>query len=259
MHVYDNTHWVAAKKILRYLQGTVDLGIKYQKENYLSLVGLSESDYASDKIDRKSTSGFVFYLNDSPITWSSQKQPIVSCSSTEAEYIALATASREAVWLRNHLAELKIKLENPTIIHVDNRSTIRLARNSEFHKRTKHIDVRYHFTRELVQNQVLKLSYLSTTEQKADILTKPLLKAKFEDMVKKLGLVSSPKLKIPKKKQEMDEKIKTTSDNDLKAESSVTQIKRPYKVQRKESRIVSFGTNADDVSNYWIDGFITSH
>ncbi|XP_035713879.1 uncharacterized protein LOC118438167 [Folsomia candida] len=128
------------------------------------------------KMDRKSTTGFVFMLNDSVISWSSQKQPIVSMSSMESEYISLASGAREAVWLRRFLEELGFPQESPTIIHVDNQSAIKLVKNPEMHSRSKHIDVRYHYTRELVSTGQLAIEYVHTSEQIADGLTKPLLK-----------------------------------------------------------------------------------
>ena len=186
---YGKEHWEAGKNILRYLKGTMDMGIVYRKDDNLDLVGYSDSDFAGDKCDRKSTSGFAFFLGNGLVTWSSQKQPIVSCSSTEAEYIALANAAREAVWLNSHLDELKIQTSQVTI-KVDNQSAIKLASNAEFHKRSKHIDVKYHYTRQLVSQKKISIGYVPTTEQKADIFTKPLLKGKHQDMIEKLGMES---------------------------------------------------------------------
>jgi len=157
MNSYGQVHWDAAKKILRYLKGTKELGLFYKRGCSMELTGFCDSDYAGDKFDRKSTGGFVFLIGDGILTWCSQKQRVVACSSTEAEYIALADAAREAQWLRCFLEELQFTQQNPTTIHVDNQSTIKLAMNPEFHKRTKHIAVRYHYTRQLITEKIIKV------------------------------------------------------------------------------------------------------
>ena len=177
----------AGKLVLRYLQGTRDLGMHYRRGD-MNLIGFSDSDYAGDKLDRKSTSGFLFFLGPNLITWSSQKQQIVSCSSTEAEYVALHSAARESVWLAKHLGELGLELKKPPLINVDNQSAIKLSQNPEFHKRTKHIDTKYHYTRELIAAKQLELNFIPTQDQAADGLTKPLQKSKHKDMVTQLKL-----------------------------------------------------------------------
>jgi hypothetical protein len=184
---YDESHWNCAKGILRYLKGTITSGIQYTPSKEFILSAYSDSDYAGDRIDRKSTTGFVFMVNNSPVSWCSKKQPVVAVSSTEAEYVALAAAAKEIVWARKFLAEIGFP-QTATDIYVDNTSAIRLAHNPEFHQRSKHIDVRFHFTRSLIANDEIQVSYVPTTEQAADILTKPLLKTKHTDMFGKIGL-----------------------------------------------------------------------
>jgi len=144
---HDLEHWKAAKEVLRYLKGTMTTGIRYEKQDSIELYSYTDFDYAGDRQDRKSTTGFAFFINNQIISWCSQKQDIVSLSSTEAEYIALAAGAKECMWLRKFLGELGVEQETPTKIFVDNTSAIRLAENPEFHKRSKHIDVRFHFTR----------------------------------------------------------------------------------------------------------------
>jgi hypothetical protein len=190
-HCYSTEHWKAAKDILRYLHETPTLGLHYEANENFDILAYTDSDYAGDKLDRKSTSGCVTFANDSLISWTSQKQDIVSLSSTEAEYIALASGAREVMWLRNFAEELGEKQSNPTPILCDNTSSIRLVENPEFHKRTKHIDVRYHYIRELAENGEVIVKYVSTQEQKADILTKPLAKTKHKEMRDKLNLSSN--------------------------------------------------------------------
>ena len=193
---YSEQHWTEAKKILRYLKGTADLGIKYKRSNNLEMRGFSDSDYAGDKIERKSVTGYVFLLNGAPISWCSQKQQIVALSSTEAEYVALTATAKEAVWLQKLTSELGHEVQRPLPLFVDNQSAIKLAHNPEFHNRSKHIDVKYHFTRNLIQQGDISVDYVPTDKQAADCLTKPLLKTKFEEMKQLIGINANVEPKI---------------------------------------------------------------
>jgi hypothetical protein len=148
------------------------------------LIGYADADWASDVNDCKSTSGYTFKLAGAAVSWSSKKQTSVALSSTEAEYISGAHATKEAVWLRQLLSELGIDTSSPTVLHVDNQSAIAIAKNPEFHDRTKHIDVRYHFLRQVVKDRTVELCYTPTGDQVADALTKglpPALFNKFRD------------------------------------------------------------------------------
>lgn len=134
------------KRIFAYLVTTANVGIEYSaSEGRLELVGFSDADYAGDVETRRSTTGYVFMLANGAVTWSSQRQKLVSMSTTESEYIAASCAAREAVWLRSLLGGVGHQCMEPTELHVDNQSTIRLVKNPQYHKRTKHIDVRYHY------------------------------------------------------------------------------------------------------------------
>lgn len=164
--------WYNAKRILRYLKGTRDFTLVYQSSNN-QLIGYADSDWASDKSDRKSTSGFIFMLGTSVISWSSKKQPIVALSSTEAEYISAAFATQEAMHLRQLLHDLDCHQNGPTTLYQDNQSAIVLANDAITTKRSKHIDIRYHYLRDCTQNGTIKCVYLSTNEMLADCLTKP--------------------------------------------------------------------------------------
>lgn len=182
-------HVNAVKYILRYLKSTANLGIQFTHQNDRDLItGYSDADWATDNLDRKSVSGYVFMCNGGPISWRSQRQPIVSLSSTESEYIALSCAAQEAIWLGSFLEEFSIETR-PIPIMVDNSSSIKLAENPMFHKRSKHIDLRFHFTRELVKKKVISVEKISTKEQLADPLTKPLQRQDLERHRKNLGLV----------------------------------------------------------------------
>ena len=138
--------------------------------------------------DRKSTSGYVFLLAGGAISWSSKKQSSVVLSSTEAEYIAGAHAAKKLVWLRRLLNELSLRTDAATILLMDNQSAMAIARNLEFHDRTKHIDMRYHFLCLKVENEELNPTYIPTEEQIADVLTKALCREKHEKFSEGMGI-----------------------------------------------------------------------
>ncbi|RVW80052.1 Retrovirus-related Pol polyprotein from transposon TNT 1-94 [Vitis vinifera] len=179
-------HLQAAKRVLRYLQGTTEFGIFYRKGGDDELVTYTNSDHAGDLDERKSTSGYVFLLSSGAISWSSKKQPIVSLSSTEAEFIAAASCACQAVWLKRVLGKLGQNQGKPTIIHCDSSSAIKLSKNPVMHGRSKHIDVRFHFLRELTKAGTVELVHCGTQEQLADVMTKPL---KFDAFLKLRGLL----------------------------------------------------------------------
>lgn len=186
---YTEYHWQCAKRILRYLKGTKHYKISFSKgTDVFDLEGFVDSDWANDH-DRKSYTGYVFKLSGGPISWQSSKQKSTALSSTEAEYIGLSEASKEAVYLKNILSEL-IDFKSSVMIYNDNQSAQKLASNPIFHKRSKHIDVRYHFVRECVSNNLITIRYQQTNEMVADILTKSLANFKHFYFVEKLGLVT---------------------------------------------------------------------
>lgn len=190
------THWKAIKRILRYVQGTKSVGLFYERSAEPSLVGYSDSDWCGDVDDRKSTTGYVFTLGSSAFTWMSKKQPIVTLSTCEAEYVAACYGVRHAVWLRRMMTELELGQDEPTVINVDNKSAIELAKNPVHHERSKHIDVRFHFIREQVKKGEVELSYIPTKEQKADIFTKALPSNLFEHGKFELGLRDKRQLNL---------------------------------------------------------------
>jgi hypothetical protein len=183
-------HLLDAKRIFRYLKGTSDFGILYKKGARENLYGFSDSDYAGDQDDRKSTSGYVFMMGSGAISWSSKKQAIVTLSTTEAEFIAAAACACQAIWLKRLLCELGYHQEGPTSIHCDNVSTIKLSKNPVLHGRSKHIDVRYHFLRDLCKDGIIDLIYCRSEDQIADIMTKPLKIAAFVKLRDMLGVCS---------------------------------------------------------------------
>jgi hypothetical protein len=174
-------HLAAVKHILRYIVGTMGVGVFYPRRRgeRAELHGYSNSDLAGDLDSRKSTSGVLFFLGKGPVSWQSIKQRVVALSSCEAEYIAVATAACQGVWLACLLSELKDADVEVPVLRVDNKSTISLIRNPVHHDRSKHIDIRYHLIREYEQTGQIAVNFIRTEEQLGDILTKPLCKIKF--------------------------------------------------------------------------------
>lgn len=182
-------HQSAVKRILRYVQGTLDFGLTYVQDSANKvLIGYSDSDLAGNVDDRKSTTGMVFYLNKSLISWTSQKQRCVALSSCEAEFMAATMAACQAIWLKKLLSQITKVDIDPVTLYIDNKSALELAKNPVFHGRSKHIDVRYHFIRECVENGDILVKYVRTEEQCADSLTKALTSVKFEAMRNLLGV-----------------------------------------------------------------------
>ena len=173
---------------MRYLKGTANYGIKYQKSDSGNLIGYSDADWAGDCDDRHSTTGNLFLMAGGPVSWLSKKQAIVALSTSEAEYVAVSTATQEAVWLRRLLLDLKSPLDCPTVIMEDNQGAIAIARNPIVQTRTKHIDIKYHYVREAVQDGVISLQYCPTNDMIADLLTKGLSKEKFERFRRAMGM-----------------------------------------------------------------------
>lgn len=177
-------HFNAVDKIWKYLLPTTDLGLIYNcAGKNLSLKGYCDSDWANDLEQRRSTSGYIFSLSsdlgpNNPISWSSQLQKTIALSSCEAEYMALKEATKEAIYLSNIFNYINDELglgylnTSPTRILVDSQSAKKLAENPEFHKRTKHIDLIYHFTRQAIINKQIELINIPTKAMLADFLTK---------------------------------------------------------------------------------------
>jgi hypothetical protein len=191
LHCPTTTHMSAAKRVLRYLKGTPDFGLLFTK-GPICLHAFCDSDWAGDPADRRSTGGYGIFLGSSLISWHAKKQPVVSRSSTEAEYRSLAVTTGELYWLRMLFRELQVPLQAPTHIWCDNMGAIALASNPIYHARTKHVEVDYHFIREKVLHKDIAISYLSTHDQLADIFTKGLTSARFLLLRDKLMIVAPP-------------------------------------------------------------------
>jgi len=175
-----NQHWTAAIRTLQYLKTTKDLKLFYPRNNTAELKGYSDSDWMGDTKDSKSTSGYIFTFNGTPICWNSMKQRRISLSTCEAEYKALGEAVKESRYLRKLSKEMNIPIESPTLIQLDNVSTICISENPALHKRTKHILADFNFIREAVREvKDIRLKYIPTNINPADIFTKPLIGEKF--------------------------------------------------------------------------------
>lgn len=194
---YDNTHWDAAKQVLRYLHATELFSIRYSRNlaNYsgpklAAPIGYCDSDWAGTISDRKSTSGYVFLFAGGPISWISKRQSIVALSSTEAEYISLSECTKQAIYLCKLRHDLKLDTDELVKIYIDNQSAIAIATspNYTFHARTKHIDVRLHHLRDEIKNGKIKLFYCPSTEMIADMLTKCLPAPRFEALRKLINV-----------------------------------------------------------------------
>ncbi|KAK6160670.1 hypothetical protein DH2020_004051 [Rehmannia glutinosa] len=182
-------HWAAVLRILRYLRGTIFQSLLFSSTSSLELRAFSDADWASDPVDRKSTTGFCVFLGDSLISWKSKKQTVVSRSSTEAEYRAMASTTTEIVWLRWLLADMGVFLRHPTPMYCDNRSAIQIAHNSVFHERTKHIEIDCHLTRHHLQHGTITLPFVTSSSQIADFFTKAHPLSRFHFLVGKLSML----------------------------------------------------------------------
>jgi len=184
-HIY----WVVAKNLLKYLYGTINYGLRYTTRN-LRLHGYSDADWVGSVVDRKSTSGCCFSLGSASISWMSRKQKSVALSTDKPEYIAASKACCEAIWLRKLFSELFEHVFDTTVIYCDNQNGICLY--PVFHDHSNHIDIKYHFIRDMVQRRAIRLQHIRTGEQVANILTKPLGKVKFLTFQERLGVMEGP-------------------------------------------------------------------
>jgi hypothetical protein len=173
-----DTYWSAVKRILRYLKSTISHTFSISKNSTKYLTAYSDSNWASCPDDRRSTSGYCV-LGKNILSWSSKKQPTVSRSSTESEYRAIANTAVELTWIQTLLRELGVISPEPPILYCDNIGATYLASNPIYHAWTKHIEIDYHFVRDMVAKKLLKVCFISGKDQLADILTKLLVAARF--------------------------------------------------------------------------------
>ncbi|KAE8188965.1 hypothetical protein CF336_g5867 [Tilletia laevis] len=181
-------HTDAAKRVLRYLAGTRDLCLRFRHTDVAQLVGYADSDHGADPTTRRSVSGYVFFLYGNPVTWRSKLQDTVSVSSTEAEYVALSEATREAIWAIQLLQELKLHANGPVDLHTDNTGAEALARNPQSHQRTKHIRIHHHLVRDCNADGTIKVKRVHTDDNPADLMTKTVTFARLNSGRQQLGL-----------------------------------------------------------------------
>jgi hypothetical protein len=193
-------HMQAAERVLRYLAGTKDVGLVFGSRNgdivgdsrgrkaqvQVDVCAFADADWANDRGDRRSISGWVAKLNGDPVSWSSKKQRVVALSTCEAELYAESAAIQEVLWLRGLMEELGLHTRTGSTVYGDNQSAIAVSQNGVKGERTKHVDVKYHFVTETVESGVVKLVWVPTAQQQADIFTKALAAPVFEQLRKQL-------------------------------------------------------------------------
>jgi hypothetical protein len=180
-------HWKIVKRIFKYLKGTLDIGLKYKGDDHCRITAYSDADFAGETSTRRSTTGVVCKFMGAAVTWLSQRQKCVAVSTTEAEFVAASEATKELIWLQRLLCELT-NLKDIPVLYVDNLSAVKLVKNPVFHKRSKHIDVRYYFVREKYEEGLINVEHIAGELQEADILTKPLVKFRHNKLCELIGL-----------------------------------------------------------------------
>ncbi|GJW93705.1 hypothetical protein Tco_0173377 [Tanacetum coccineum] len=182
-------HLHAVKRIFRYLRGTVNRGLWYPKDSLIALTAFADADHAGCQDTRRSTSGSMQFLGDRLVSWSSKRQKSAAISSTEAEYIAMSGCCAQILWMRSQLTDYGLGF-NKIPMYCDNKSAIALSCNNVQHSRSKHIDIRFHFIKEHVENGVIELYFVNTKYQVADTFTKALARERIEFLINKLGMRS---------------------------------------------------------------------
>jgi hypothetical protein len=184
-------HWEAVKHIFKYVHKTKHLQLTFKKQGVINLQGFSDSDWESCQDTRRSTSGYIFKLGGAAISWCSRRQKTVSLSSCEAEYVAACEATREAVWETAFLEELGYQGVSPTIIYMDSQSAMQLISNPVFHDKTKHIQGKMHFVREMAEEGLVAFVKVHTSENTAELLTKSVNAEKTIFCRRQMGLLTS--------------------------------------------------------------------
>jgi hypothetical protein len=194
MQAPTDAHFTMVRRILRYVKGTVHLGIHIQTSSTLDLYAFSDADWAGCPLTRRSMTGYCTFLGSNIISWSAKKQPTVSRSSSEAEYRAMAQTTAELTWLTFLLRDLHVPLSSAPTLFCDNLSSLFMTVNPVFHARSKHIEMDYHYVRERVALGLLVTCHVSTRCQIADIFTKAQTHEALDSLRHKLCLVTTPSL-----------------------------------------------------------------
>ncbi|KAL0745946.1 hypothetical protein Bca101_101540 [Brassica carinata] len=189
MQVPKEHHWRMVERILMYLNGSPDQGVWMGCNGSTKVVGYCDADWAGDRADRRSTTGYCTFIGGNLVTWKSKKQKVVSCSSAEAEYRAMLKLTNELVWIKGILKHLEIDQATPMTMHCDNQAAIHIASNSVFHERTKHIEVDCHKVRQMIILGVILPCYTRSEDQLADVFTKAARQKTMESIHIRLGLI----------------------------------------------------------------------
>ena len=185
---FSQTHITAIKRVLRYLNGTRNLGITYRPTHDPEVLGYTDADWTQDISDRKSTSGYVFLLSGGAISWSSKKQTSIALSTMQAEFVALSHATKDALWLRTLLSDLGFPPSGTIKILCDNQAAISYSHDHQFHARTKHIDITYLHVRDHISGKNIKVSYVPSKDNCADIFTKGLPHPSHSHLISLMGM-----------------------------------------------------------------------
>ncbi|GJV68596.1 hypothetical protein Tco_1484105 [Tanacetum coccineum] len=197
-------HLHTVKRIFRYLRGTVNWGLWYPKDSSIALTEFGDADHASCQDTRRSTSGSMQFLGDRLVSWLSKRQKSATISSTEAEYIAMSGCCAQILWMRSQLTDYGLGF-NKIPMYCDNKSATALCCNNVQHSRSKHIDIRFHFIKEHVEDGVIELYFVNMEYQLADIFTKPLCRERIEFLINKLGMRSFTPETLKQLADEVDE------------------------------------------------------
>jgi hypothetical protein len=192
MHDPWEPHLALIKRVLRYVKGTLDIGLHIGTSSPTLITTYSDADWAGCPDSRRSTSGFCVYLGDNLVSWSSKRQTTVSRSSAEAEYRAVAHAVAECCWFRQLLPELHLSIPSATVVYCDNVSAVYMTSNPVHHRRTKHIEIDIHFVREKVSLGQVRVLHVPSSHQFADIMTKGLPVQLFTDFRSSLCVRDPP-------------------------------------------------------------------
>uniref|UniRef100_A0A803MX03 Uncharacterized protein n=1 Tax=Chenopodium quinoa TaxID=63459 RepID=A0A803MX03_CHEQI len=188
MHLPQAQHMTAVMRILRYLKGTSSTGIYFDKNDHLDLIAYTDVDWAGDRDGRKSTSGYFTLVGGNLVTWRSKKQKVVALSSAEAEFRGIAKGITEILWIRKLMSEIGFPQKTACKLFCDNKAAISISENPVQHDRTKHVEIDRYFIKDKLEDKIIKLPFVRSRDQLADILTKVVNSEAFDEALRKLGI-----------------------------------------------------------------------